>query len=153
MMSSNRQYGHLLARTRPFLALTNMGLLHSTRSSSRNHTLLYRPPLRRTAEAICPLQCSMTTVCPAFRRNLSPQYLLFGPKGQSRLQVIHQPPIARNSHTRVKSVERDSQDAAICFGTCGYTPASGHSCALSQVAGRSSFRYVMQKVCIVRMWT
>ena len=147
-MSSSRQCGRLLARIHPFLALTDMCL-----QRSRNDLPLYPPPPQRTAVAIHPLRCSMTTACPSFRRNLSPQYLLFGLKGQSYPQVIHQPQMARNSHTRAKSVERGSQGAVIYSGTCEYTPASGLSYALSQVAGRSSFRYVIQDLCIVRMWT
>jgi hypothetical protein len=106
------------------------------------------PPLPTTptthSAAIHPSRRSMTTVCPAFRAISILNIHYSGPKGPS-LQVIHRPQMPRNTHTRVKSAERGSRGAAICSVTYGYTQASAHSYALSQVAGRSSFRYVVQK--------
>lgn len=147
-MSSNRYYGHLLARIRQFLVLTDMSLLHCTRSSSRNNMTLYQPPLRRAA-AIRSSRRSMTSARLCSPHNLNPQYPLFGLRGRSHLQVTHQPQMARSNHTRVKNVESDSRGAAIYSGTCGYTLVSGHLYALSQVAGRSLSRYVVQTFRIV----
>src|SRR6266852_9518149 len=126
-----------------------MGLLHSTRnsnsSSNSNDILHYRSPPQR----VHPSRRSMTTARPSYQRNLKPQHPLFGPLGLSHLQVTHQPQMARSTHMRVKSAERGSRGEAIFFVTCGYTQASAHSYALSQVAGRNSFRYVVQTFRIV----
>ena len=128
-----------------------MGLLHGTRSNSsssnnnnNNNNIHYRPPPRRVHLS----RRSMTTARPSYQRNLNPQHPLFGPLRPS-LQVTCQLQMPRSIHTRVRSAERGSRGVAICSVTYGYTQASAHSYALSQVAGRNSFRYVVQNFRII----